>query len=108
MRTTQLPLPPATATNRVAQTPQGLAFTRSDHADTSRLNHVLWTGPEGRRSALSDGTAGSEFAGKPAARVRAGGGEFAGLRRRITRPATCSHLAAIQFSLVYEPSLHST
>ena len=59
MRTTQLPLPPATATNRVAQTPQvlafarpphdadywgermkGLDFTRSDHADTSRLNHV--------------------------------------------------------------------
>jgi DNA-binding beta-propeller fold protein YncE len=66
LRTTQLPLPAATATNRVAQTPRvlafarrahdadywgermkGLDFTRSDHADTNRLNHVLWTGLKG-------------------------------------------------------------
>jgi hypothetical protein len=66
LRTTQLPLPPVTATSRVAQTPRvlafarppndsaywgermkGLDFTRSDHADTNRLNHVLWTGLKG-------------------------------------------------------------
>ena len=66
MRTTQLPLPAATSANRVAQTPRVLAFARpahdaaywgermkgldlskSDHADTNRLNHVLWTGLKG-------------------------------------------------------------
>jgi hypothetical protein len=26
---------------------KGLDFTRSDHADTNRLNHVLWTGLKG-------------------------------------------------------------
>lgn len=66
LRTTQLPLPAATSANRVAQTPRvlafarpahdaaywgermkGLDFSKSDHADTNRLNHVLWTGLKG-------------------------------------------------------------
>lgn len=66
LRTTQLPLPPATAANRLAQTARvrefarpphdaaywggrtrGLDFTRSDHADTARFNRVLWAGLKG-------------------------------------------------------------
>jgi DNA-binding beta-propeller fold protein YncE len=66
LRTTQLPLPPATAANGLVQTAhvkeferpvhaaaywgdrtRGLDFTRSDHVDTSRFNRVLWAGLKG-------------------------------------------------------------
>jgi hypothetical protein len=63
LRTTQLPLPPATAANTLAETERikafartahdaaywadrtrGLDFTRSDHANTNHFNRVLWAG----------------------------------------------------------------
>ena len=66
LRTTQLPLPPATAANTLVQTARikafarsahdagywgertrGLDFTRSDHADTTRFNRILWAGLRG-------------------------------------------------------------
>jgi hypothetical protein len=66
LRTTQLPLPAATPANTLAETARirmferpvrnadywgdrmrGLDFSRSDHADTARLNRVLWNGLKG-------------------------------------------------------------
>jgi len=66
LRTTQLPLPPPTSSNSLVKTEriraftrpardaaywaaqmQGLDFTRSDHADTVRFNHALWSGLRG-------------------------------------------------------------
>lgn len=66
LRTTQLPLPPPTPDNTLATTARirafsrpaheaaywgqrtkGLDFTRSDHADTGRFNHILWEGLKG-------------------------------------------------------------
>ncbi len=66
LRTTQLPLPPATPANTLAETARirafehpvhdaaywsdrmrGLDFSRSDHANTPRLNRVLWAGLKG-------------------------------------------------------------
>lgn len=66
LRTTQLPLPPATAANTLVKTERILAFahaprdasywgekmagfdfSRSDHLDTARFNRVLWTGLKG-------------------------------------------------------------
>ena len=63
LRTTKLPLPPATADNSLVKTErieaftrpprdaaywaektQGLDFSRSDHANTGRFNRVLWAG----------------------------------------------------------------
>lgn len=66
LRTTQLPLPPATSANALAETAriraferpahnaaywgeqmQGLDFSRSDHAAPERFNRVLWAGLKG-------------------------------------------------------------
>lgn len=66
LRTTQLPLPAATTTNRVPQTKAVLAFSRpphdaaywgdklagmdftsSDHVDAARFNRLLWAGLKG-------------------------------------------------------------
>lgn len=66
LRSTQLPLPPPTVANTLVETAriraferpahdgaywgqrmQGLDFSRSDHADATRFNRVLWTGLRG-------------------------------------------------------------
>jgi hypothetical protein len=66
LRTTKLPLPPATSANALAESTRireferpahdaaywgermrGLDFSRSDHADTGRFNRVLWAGLKG-------------------------------------------------------------
>ncbi|WP_150132945.1 hypothetical protein [Acidisarcina polymorpha] len=66
LRSTLLPLPPATPANTLAETAriraferpphdaaswvqrlQGLDFSRSDRADTTRFNRILWAGLKG-------------------------------------------------------------
>ena len=80
LRTTQLPLPPATAANRLRQTrtvrafsrpPRdasywgekmaGLDFSRSDHLDSARFNRLLWAGLKGEDTPYPTTRSGSDL-----------------------------------------------
>jgi DNA-binding beta-propeller fold protein YncE len=80
LRTTQLPLPPATAANRLRQTRivrafsrpprdasywgekmEGLDFSRSDHLDPARFNRLLWAGLKGEDTPYPTTRSGSDL-----------------------------------------------